>query len=129
MAITGTNGGETLTGTLGDDLIYALGGNDIINGSQGTDYVDGGAGGGDRLFMTTGDASLFTLATGARTYTIGANSITDSSGTLNTSFTGVERIVFSTVGNGDFNDTSTPAASSRSVLRRSISGSATATIR
>ena len=55
--------------------------------------------------MTTGDASLFTAATGARTYTIGANSITDSSGTLNTSFTGVERIAFSTVGNGDFNDT------------------------
>jgi Ca2+-binding RTX toxin-like protein len=54
--------------------------------------------------MNTGDANLFTLATGARTYTIGATTITDSSGTLNTSFTQVERIAFSTVGNGDFDD-------------------------
>jgi hypothetical protein len=101
---SGTSGNDTLTGTLGDDSIYAQGGNDIINGSQGTDFINGGNGGGDRLFMTTGDASLFTLATGARTYTIGATTITDSSGTLNTSFTAVERIAFSTVGNGDYDD-------------------------
>ena len=101
---SGTTGADTLSGTLGDDSIYAQGGNDIINGSQGTDFINGGNGGGDRLFMNTGDASLFTLATGGRTYTIGANSITDSSGTLNTSFTAVERIAFSTVGNGDFDD-------------------------
>jgi Ca2+-binding RTX toxin-like protein len=105
LGTSGTGAADTLTGTLGDDAIYAQGGNDTINGSQGTDFIDGGAGGGDRLTMNTGDANLFTLATGARTYTIGAGTITDSSGTLNTSFVGVERIAFSTVGNGDFNDT------------------------
>ena len=104
IGMSGTSANDTLTGTLGNDNIYAQAGNDIINGSQGTDFVDGGAWGGDRLFMNTGTASLFTAATGARTYTIGANSITDSSGTVNTSFTGVERIAFSNVGNGDFND-------------------------
>jgi Ca2+-binding RTX toxin-like protein len=101
---SGTSGADTLTGTLGDDSIFAQGGNDVINGSQGSDFINGGNGGGDRLFMNTGDGSLFTLATDGRTYTIGASTITDSSGTLNTSFTQVERIAFSTVGNGDFDD-------------------------
>lgn len=104
IGISGTSGSDTLTGTLGNDSIYAQGSSDIIYGSQGTDFIDGGMGGGDRLFMNTGTASLFTLATGARTYTIGASTITDSSGALNTSFTAVERIAFSTIGNGDFDD-------------------------
>jgi hypothetical protein len=104
VGASGTGAVDTLTGTLGDDSIYAQGGNDIINGSQGTDYVDGGLGGGDRLVMNTGDSSLFTAATGSRTYTIGASTITDSSGTLNTSFSAVERIAFSNVGNGDYDD-------------------------
>ncbi|HEX2804092.1 MAG TPA: hypothetical protein VHN55_08960, partial [Sphingomicrobium sp.] len=84
--------------------IYAQQGNDVINGSQGNDFIDGGSGGSDRLILNTGDTGLFTAATEARTYTIGANSITDSSGTINTSFTGIERILFLTVGNGDFDD-------------------------
>jgi hypothetical protein len=104
IGVSGTVGSDTLTGTLGDDSIYAQGSNDIINGSQGTDYVDGGNGGGDRLIMGTGNSSLFTAATGARTYIIGADSITDSSGSINTSFANVERITFSTYGNGNFDD-------------------------
>ena len=104
IGASGTSANDTLTGTLGDDSIYAQQGNDIINGSQGNDYIDGGNGGGDRLFMNTGNAALFTAATGARTYTIGNGTITDSSGTLDTSFTAVERVAFSTVGNGDFDD-------------------------
>ena len=104
IGTSGTSGADTLTGTLGDDSIYAQAGNDMIHVSQGTDYIDGGAGGGDRLIVTTGNATLFTAATGARTYVLGANSLTDSSGTINTSFTGIERVLLSTVGNGDYDD-------------------------
>ena len=102
--VIGSQFGDVILGNALNNVLEGRGGNDIIHGSQGTDYIDGGLGGGDRLFMNTGTGSLFTAATGARTYTIGANSITDSSGTLNTSFVNVERIAFSTVGNGDFND-------------------------
>ena len=105
IGLSGTSGVDSMTGTLGDDRLYGQAGNDIFDGSQGNDYIDGGAGGGDRLHFLTGNAAQFTTATGGRTYTIGANSITDSSGALNTSFLGVERINLSTVGNGDFDDT------------------------
>ena len=103
--LIGSDYRDTLTGNLGNNVISAGLMNDIINASQGVDVIDGGAGGGDRLFVTTGDFSVFAAATGARTYAIGSNRITDSSGTLNTTFTGVERIAFSNVGNGNFNDT------------------------
>ena len=41
---------------------------------------------------------------GRAAYVIGDGTITDSSGTLNTSFTALERVAFSTVGSGDFDD-------------------------
>ncbi len=105
IGASGTPAADTFTTSPGNDSLYGGAGNDIFFGSQGADFIDGGLGGGDRLHMITGDVSLFAAATGARTYVIGASSITDSSGTLNTSFTSVERINLSTVGNGDFDDT------------------------
>src|SRR5690349_8955358 len=104
MSIDGTTGPDTLTGTLGDDVINAFGGNDTIFGSQGTDTINGGGGGSDRVFFNTFNSLLFAAATGSRTYLITGTSVTDSSGTINTTMTGVERVTLSTVGNGDFND-------------------------
>ncbi|MCY7338810.1 MAG: hypothetical protein LH465_02470 [Sphingomonas bacterium] len=104
MSIDGTDFPETLSGTLGDDVINALAGNDIINGSQGNDTVNGGLG-NDRLIFTLSEASLFAAASAARSYTIGANTVADSSALLNTSFSSVENITFSTVGAGNFADT------------------------
>lgn len=104
IGISGTGASDTLTGSLGNDSIFAQGGNDIINATRGADFVDGGAGGGDRLIFNLGDASRFAPLSGPRSITIGANSVTDSSGSLNTIFTGVERIALNTMGAGDFND-------------------------
>ncbi|MCY7338854.1 MAG: hypothetical protein LH465_02700, partial [Sphingomonas bacterium] len=103
MSIDGTDFPETLSGTLGDDVINALGGNDIIYGSQGNDTVYGGDG-TDRLIFTLSDTSLFAAAFGARTFTIGAGTVTDSGATINTSFSSVENITLSTVGAGNFAD-------------------------
>jgi Ca2+-binding RTX toxin-like protein len=103
--ITGTNGVDTLTGTLGDDTIDALGGNDLINASQGADVVNGGAGTLDRLVVTAANAALFAQPTASRTYTITPSLVSDSSGTLNTSITGIERLTLNLVGSGDFGDT------------------------
>ena len=102
--LIGTEDSDTLAGTLGDDDIEALGGDDLIKASQGSDFVDGGDG-HDELFVDMSDTSLFAAATGSRTYTITGSGIFDSSGTLNTTFSGVESIELDTRNAGNFGDT------------------------
>jgi Ca2+-binding RTX toxin-like protein len=104
MDITGTPGPDSITGTLGDDTINGLGGADFINATQGNDVIDGGTG-TDRLSIAMGVPERFAPATGPRTYIITTTSATDSSGTLNTSMTGIERISFAAFSNGDYGDT------------------------
>ena len=102
--VMGTENNDTLTGTTGNDTIEALGGDDFIRASQGTDFVDGGNG-HDELFVDMSDTSLFAAATGSRTYTITGTGISDSSGTLNTSISGVEVVELDTRNAGNFGDT------------------------
>jgi Ca2+-binding RTX toxin-like protein len=102
--VSGTENNDALTGTTGDDSIYTLGGDDVIRASQGNDFVDGGDG-HDELLIDMSDGSLFAAATGSRTYTITASGISDSSGTLNTTISGVETIELDTRNAGNFGDT------------------------
>jgi Ca2+-binding RTX toxin-like protein len=103
VSINGTESADVIYGTSGDDVVTGLGGNDLIYGSSGTDSVDGGAG-TDRLWFDVFNSDLLVAPTGSRTYTVTVNSITDSSGTINTSFTGIERIYLDLRGTGDFGD-------------------------
>jgi Ca2+-binding RTX toxin-like protein len=102
--VNGTSSGESLSGTAGADVIRGYAGDDIIRASAGQDFVDGGAG-FDVLNVTMGDASIFTAPGAARSYTIGSDRMIDSSGVLNTSFLGLESINLSTIGAGNFGDT------------------------
>ncbi len=88
--ITGTDAGETLAGTTGDDQISALGGNDTITLSAGHDTIDGGDG-DDRL---NGSVTALALATGPHSYVLTGTSFTDGSGTLDTTFSNLERVYF-----------------------------------
>jgi len=102
--VSGTENNDVLTGTTGDDSISALGGDDLIHASQGNDFIDGGDG-HDELLIDLSDSSLFAEATGSRTYTITGSGIFDSSGTLNTTISGVETIELDTRNAGNFGDT------------------------
>jgi Ca2+-binding RTX toxin-like protein len=103
VGTSGSSGPDSLTGTLGNDALYGQQGGDIVFGSQGTDFVDGGPG-NDRLSFNVGNTSLFDAPSGAQTYIIGPNSVTNSSGTVATTFTSVERIALNLAGTGDHND-------------------------
>ena len=106
MSIDGTDYHDELYGTVGDDVINALGGNDTIYASSGNDLIDGGPGNGDTLYVDISNADSFAATpTASRTYVITSTSILDGSGELNTSFSSVERLTFSTIGAGDFGDT------------------------
>jgi Ca2+-binding RTX toxin-like protein len=89
--LTGTSNADTLNGTLGNDVIDTGGANDIIYASAGADTVNGGAG-NDRIRVTPLNPDLFPLSNVGQNYTVTANKLTNGAGTLNTSFTGVERI-------------------------------------
>ncbi|MBX7542092.1 calcium-binding protein [Qipengyuania sphaerica] len=93
MEIAGTDNGENIYGTSGDDTIDALGGNDRIYGSIGTDTIDGGDG-LDQLYFTNWLSDLFPMPAGPVTYTLGANSLTSSDGSIDTSFTNIEAVRF-----------------------------------
>ena len=95
---TWTENNDAISGTAGNDVIDALGGNDLIFASGGIDQINGGTG-DDKIVIAPG---LLPPAVGGRTYTIGANSLTDSTGGLNTSFTSVEVIQ---IQNGNSSDT------------------------
>ncbi|WP_158298990.1 calcium-binding protein [Sphingomonas psychrotolerans] len=88
LVVYGTEGSDTIDGTVGDDTIMALGGLDSIFATRGRDVVDGGAG-NDWLDVY---AARIGLAAGPRHYTITADKLTDASGALDTSFTGIEMI-------------------------------------
>jgi len=86
--ITGTEDRDTIDGTDADETILALGGHDMIGASRGQDVIDGGAG-EDGLWVL---AARLNLPAGAHDYTITGDRITDVSGGLDTSFTGIENI-------------------------------------
>ncbi len=88
--IDGTAAADTLTGTTGDDTINGLGGNDIIVASSGVDTIDGGTG-NDRIILDITSPGVFT-GTVAENFTATATTLTNASGTLNTTFTNLERI-------------------------------------
>lgn len=92
--ITGDNSNNSLFGTAGDDTVSALAGNDTIAGSLGNDSIDGGLG-RDTLIFALENSLDFPPATGHVTYTLTATAFTNSVGTINTSFTGIERFTFS----------------------------------
>ena len=73
-----TENNDVLSGTAGNDIIDALGGNDLIFASAGTDQINGGTG-DDKIVIAPG---LLPPVTEGRTWTIGANSLTDSTGAL-----------------------------------------------
>jgi Ca2+-binding RTX toxin-like protein len=102
--VIGTNNGDFLIGTNGDDIISALDGNDTVAGTQGHDSVDGGAG-FDQFNLRMGFGDRYNAAAGARTYVLTADHVGDSSGTLNSDFSNIERVWLDTVGTGNFNDT------------------------
>jgi Ca2+-binding RTX toxin-like protein len=95
--ITGTTGIDTLVGTIGNDVIYGLDGADSLFGSAGSDTLDGGDG-FDYLSFQFDDALSpgITGVTGDRTITVGATSIIDSAGQIQTAFSGIELITFNT---------------------------------
>jgi Ca2+-binding RTX toxin-like protein len=101
--VAGTSAGETLIGTTGADTIRAYGGDDLINLTSGQDFVDGGTG-TNVLHADMANTARFAAAAGARTYTIAADRLFDSSGTLNTAFLNSQKITISTVGAGNYGD-------------------------
>jgi len=96
-------GGRTiLAGSDGGDVLFGSTISDVFIGLAGVDRVDGDAGTSDELsyqFRTTGTG--LTAATGNRTFTVTASSVTDSAGQFNTTFSNIERVTFDT-------DTSNP---------------------
>ena len=75
-------------------MINGLGGNDTIYASMGSDVIDGGDGTGDRLVIAARAPGRFTQS-GSQTYVITADSVASSSGSMNTSFSGIEFVTFS----------------------------------
>lgn len=91
-----------LAGSDGGDVLFGSTISDVFIGLAGVDRVDGDAGTSDELsyqFRTTGTG--LTAATGNRTFTVTASSVTDSAGQFNTTFSNIERVTFDT-------DTSNP---------------------
>lgn len=103
MPIDGTDSNDTLEGTSGDDVINGFGGDDYIFASMGSDFVDGGDGMWDRLQVGARNPNVFPQS-GSQTYVITASTVTSSSGSINTSFTGIELLVFNNSGTS-FGDT------------------------
>ncbi len=88
LVVYGTEDRDTIDGTVGDDTIMALGGADSIFATRGHDVVDGGAG-YDWLDIL---AARIGMAAAPHAYTLTADRLTDASGALDTSFTGIEAI-------------------------------------
>ena len=103
MPIEGDGEANTLEGTNGDDVINAYGGDDTIYASMGDDVIDGGDGLGDWLIVGARNPDRFPQA-GAQTYVITAGTVTSSSGSMNTSFSGIEILSFNNSGTS-FGDT------------------------
>ncbi len=99
--INGTAGADNIFGTVGDDTINALGGNDVINASFGVDTVDGGTG-TDRIVVGVEGLGLF-VGTEAVDYTLTSNRLTNSSGTLNTTFSSIEVVNITDFRSGNSN--------------------------
>jgi Ca2+-binding RTX toxin-like protein len=98
MVAGGTAGNDSnVTGTAGADVIRTWQGDDSIIATPGQDFVDGGRLGDDTLTATMADAG-FATQLASRTYTIDGDRLTDSSGTLNTSFLNIERVVLDVSG-------------------------------
>jgi Ca2+-binding RTX toxin-like protein len=88
--ITGTTGSDSLIGTSGDDVIAGLDGSDYIYASPGHDVIDGGSA-NDSVYAYLSD-TIFMSATGARTFIIAVNRISDSSGQLDTIISSIEYV-------------------------------------
>ncbi|OYX62032.1 MAG: hypothetical protein B7Y89_11275 [Novosphingobium sp. 32-60-15] len=91
--VAGSDGGDVLFGSTIGDVFIGLAGTDRVNGDGGTS---------DELsyqFRTTGTG--LTAATGNRTFTVTASSVTDSAGQFSTTFSNIESVTFDT-------DTSNP---------------------
>src|SRR5262245_7947507 len=57
LALSGTDGGDTIFGLGGDDHIFAGNGNDLVFGGPGRDHIEGGKG-NDQLFGGRGNDEL-----------------------------------------------------------------------
>lgn len=88
--IEGNDGVNTLNGAGGDDALFGMGGNDMLVVSYGHDTVDGGAG-VDTLRAYSADMGLLS---GPSSFTLTSTRLQDGSGSIDTSFTTVERIDF-----------------------------------
>ncbi|MEG3179553.1 beta strand repeat-containing protein [Sphingomonas sp. LT1P40] len=94
LIFTGSSG-FTATGNNLDNLITAGDGDDTIVVTPGNDTADGGAG-TDTLIVYMRDQGLIPTLPAGYSFTVTAANLRDESGTINTTFAGVERIVFST---------------------------------
>jgi len=100
--IEGTTDGDLIgidfNGAMGvsrfDDHVDALGGDDQILGTGGRDVIDGGQGFDMIAFTPRPNSSLYNLPSGQRTFVIGASSVADDTGIVDTTFSGIEFISF-----------------------------------
>ncbi len=93
--IFGYGGDDTLSGRNGDDTIYGGDGNDTLNGQGGSDALFGGA--GDDILVW--DSIDTTIDGGSGTDTLNASGADVDITTFAGTFTGIEQIDLSAVGN------------------------------
>jgi Ca2+-binding RTX toxin-like protein len=88
--INGDDNANVLSGSSSDDTINGLGGDDNVSITSGTDTIDGGAGIDSLQLVFFGAVPA---PTGPVTYTLTASSLTSSSGTIDTAFSGIEKVL------------------------------------
>jgi Ca2+-binding RTX toxin-like protein len=94
----GTSGTDTLNGTSGNDLILGNGGTDTLNGNGGADVIISGPGGSDTISGGAGADKLVLDGNFADyTVTFSGSNVILTNGSVVSTVTGVEQLVFEDV--------------------------------